>query len=1037
MLNCQSEVRDYLIDELKKDFIGPYSPDETLSEGPISHYMMGILYPSDSMIDPEEDRDSNEFSEEDEVSDIGTLMAATTNPSAFGLTFSVKMGEDFTVRTSAAKYISHNDEENGRTNWQREELTLPAMIFTADNPRYTSYSLAEGLRLDIRIRTRRKTSVITISMMNTNPKHERPDGYCFFQPAIRVESMDPEKKIFLPRQSTDPQFSDTNTMLNQLLYRHVPEYAVGHGCAVIWENENGGPVDHLETTFIPRYQVPEMTPDFDTPIRAQEMQFLSEADKDDLIAGLYELTERYADWIDNLQTEDLPDNLIEVANQNIFKCRQALNRIKKGIKLLEEDPTVQKAFQLANASMLIQRARITWINSDQEKRPEKPVADSTHKWRPFQLAFFLMVIYSIAVPGDGERDLVDLLWFPTGGGKTEAYLGLTAFTIFLRRLRKEPDAMEAAGVTVLMRYTLRLLTIQQFQRASSLILACEFLRRNNSEELGISPISLGLWVGAGATPNHLKNARKALDELLMGGRVLEGNPYQIQSCPWCGTKITPRHYRVNSKLTIHCPNTDCEFSSGLPLYLVDDDVYNQQPSLVIGTVDKFARLPWLDKTSALFGKYGHKTLPPELIIQDELHLISGPLGSMVGLYETAIDILSQNEEVPAKVIASTATIRSAKSQIKGLYKRELSQFPPPGLDARDSFFAHQVPSEIKQGRVFVGLHTPGKSMKTAELRAYAVLLQRTLEADAKNKDKDPYWTLVGYFNSMRELGGTIRLVEDDIKIRMKLLAKRTGANQRDITEYHELNSRIGADEIPLRLEEMARTIDRNDALDVLLATNMISVGMDIERLGLMVVTGQPKMTSEYIQATSRVGRKFPGLIITIYNWYRPRDRSHFERFTDYHSKLYSQVEPVSVTPFSNRARDKGLHGVFISLVRHLVPGMADEDAAIHFNSQDPKIEVIVNAIIDRVREINPDEVDETRNELRSIIDRWAALENQEELLYGEPYRPYGNKPKPPHLMEAAEKAPLDNPLLFPTLNSLRDVEGESGIYIVPEREDYQ
>lgn len=1036
MQESQIEVRKYLIDELREDFIGPHKTDEELSESPIHHYMCGILYPKDTNIDPEEDRDSGAISEEDDVIDTGTLMATASNPSAFGMTFTVEKGAEFQVICEAAKYEEIHLDDEGRTRWKRQALDLPVITIRGDKYRSESHELNRGLRLDARLRVRGEVCVITLSLVNEYSSiNDRPDPFCFFQPKIRVEGMKNEKLI-LPRTANDiHQVKDD--YLNQLLYRHSPEYAIGHGCAVTWQAEEGENARWIETNFMPDFVVQKMTPDFDVPIKAQEMLFLSEANEDDLKENLKVLTEKYSEWIDEHNIDSIPEHLKNVADENIEQCRKTKDRIERGIELISKDPLVREAFQLANKAMLIQRARINWIRNEPENRPEEPALESTHKWRPFQLAFILMVINSIANPKDKERLLADLLWFPTGGGKTEAYLGLTAFTIFLRRLRNNSGENQADGVTVLMRYTLRLLTIQQFQRASSLIMACEHIRREKNDKLGNTPISLGLWVGAGVTPNHLNEAKTALQELLRGGRVPEGNPYQIQVCPWCGTKITPRNYSINREMSIQCPNPACEFKEGLPLYLIDDDVYRMKPSLVIATVDKFARLPWLDKTSSLFGKYQNQMLPPELIIQDELHLITGPLGTMVGLYETAIDILTQNESIPAKVIASTATIRQAESQIKGLYKRTLWQFPPQALDARDSFFSHQISQEKEPGRCFVGAHTPGKSMKTALLRIYSLILQRVYESETDPAIKDPYWTLVGYFNSMRELGSAIRLVEDDVRIRMKLLAKRHSAEQRELREYFELNSRTGADEIPKRLEDMTRTMKDPSSIDVLLATNMISVGMDVDRLGLMVVTGQPKMTSEYIQATSRVGRKYPGLIITLYNWSRPRDRSHFERFIDYHSKLYSQVEPVSVTPFSNRARDKGLHGVFISLVRHMIPEMNDEDAARQFNRNDVRVQNIMEWILERVEEIDPNEVEETRLELNSICDRWEILSHQQQLVYGEPYNPHHNKVIPPHLMEAAEKAPLNDPLMFPTLNSLRNVEGESGVYIIREREETQ
>ncbi|HWQ83119.1 MAG TPA: helicase-related protein, partial [Anaerolineales bacterium] len=760
----------------------------------------------------------------------------------------------------------------------------------------------------------------------------------------------------------------------------------------------------------------QLTPNPREHFQALEMNFLSTASGVELINGLEALPALYRGWLSGLKLDEVPAGLQDAARQNLHNCEVVANRIEHGIQLIKEDEQVREAFQLANKAMLIQRGRVTWLKMPADKRPPVPVLDESHTWRPFQLGFILLCLPSIANPEIPDRQLVDLLWFPTGGGKTEAYLGLTAFTIFLRRMRGAGRKI-TAGVTVLMRYTLRLLTIQQFQRASTLIMACETIRRQSKGKLGEEEINLGLWVGGAATPNRLSQAKTALEQLLQGERVLEGNPYQIHNCPWCGTPITPRHYRIGVTLVIHCPNEGCEFATALPLYLVDEDIYRRRPSLLIGTVDKFARLPWLAEAGAIFGRPDGETLPPELIIQDELHLISGPLGSLVGLYETAIDRLCQQNGSPPKIIASTATIRRAAEQSKGLFNRGLGQFPPPALDARDNFFSWQISPDVRPGRLYAGVHAPGKSMKTALLRIYAVLLQRIFEHTAEPALRDPYWTLVGYFNSLRELGGALRLVEDDVRDRMKLLASRAGVKQRYINYYRELNSRIGSDEIPEILDHMSKSINAHSAIDVVLATNMISVGMDIDRLGLMVVNGQPKMTSEYIQATSRIGRQYPGLVVTLYNWTRPRDRSHYEGFVPYHSSIYSQVEPTSVTPYSNRARDRGLAGVFITLMRHLYSDLNPEQAAGNFDPISPDANEVIEAILARVSEIDPVEVDEVRQELEYIRSRWGELSMADNLTYGRSYK----NPALPHLMDPVEEVHGADILSFPTLNSLRDV----------------
>jgi len=376
-----------------------------------------------------------------------------------------------------------------------------------------------------------------------------------------------------------------------------------------------------------------------------------------------------------------------------------------------------------------------------------------------------------------------------------------------------------------MRYTLRLLTIQQFQRAAALICACEVIRRGDEAKWGNEPFRIGLWVGQKTTPNTTEQAAEAIQQE-HGGKFKGrggGSPAQLTNCPWCGAKIEPgRDIRVEGYAKGRCRTVSscgdvlgrCPFSAknspleGIPVLVVDEEIYRRLPTLLIATVDKFAQMPWNGKVQMLFGqvdgycsrhgfrspevedadshpkkdKYppakttAHPLLrPPDLIIQDELHLISGPLGTLVGLCETAVDRLCSwdvnGKTVRPKLIASTATIRKAGDQIHATFLRDVRVFPPNGLDVRDNFFALQrTPSEDLPGRRFVGICAPGRRLKVALIRAYVALLssaQSLYEKKGYGKEVDPWMTLIGYFNSMRELGGMRRLVDDDVQTRLK------------------------------------------------------------------------------------------------------------------------------------------------------------------------------------------------------------------------------------------------------------------------------
>jgi len=1028
-------TRAFLIDELRRDLVGPATPDEELTDRPTIRYLAGILYPPKTAVEAEQDNESSEAPEGDDDVDLGTLMAAAFNPSAIGLSFAARKHIRLRVEVRCATYEQQKEGPDGkRPIWKRRPLQLEPVIIAPGDWGERRVHLSEGLDLFQRVRERSGHAYVTLSVVNVRrdaPQEGLADASCFFQPEIEVTGEKPAGNVFLDRSKAIGAHADSEARLNALLYRHVPEFATGHGCAVTWDAAEGEDALCLRTQVVPEYEVPLLSAQTDIPPDTLEMDRIAMSpNEDDLRSLLVPVTASYRKWIASCETllKGMAAEYSGVGTKNLSWCKEIAGRIEAGVELVCTDPQVRLAFQLANRVMSVQRTRTDLARRVPEETEPGIDVPPAHAWRAFQLAFILLCIHSIADPGGGDRKVVDLLWFPTGGGKTEAYLGLTAFTIFLRRIRNKDKGL-AAGVTVLMRYTLRLLTIQQFQRAATMIMACEVIRKEDPDRFGEEPISLGLWVGAGATPNTVKEAREALRKLKENEQVFEGNPYQLLACPWCGQKLTPHDYRAEGHLVIRCPGPGCAFEKGMPLWIVDEDVYSFRPSLLIATVDKFARLPWLERSSSLFGLGKPRRLPPELIIQDELHLISGPLGTIVGLYETAIDALAQNGPVGPKIIASTATIRGAAEQVRGLFDRKVVQFPPPAIDARDTFFAREIGTSVTPGRVFVGVHAAGKSGKTALLRVYAVLLQRIYEHRSEPVFRDPYWTLVGYFNSLRELGGARRLVDDDVRARIRGLASGLGqaSRGRELEAVRELTSRAASSEIPEILEQMAYTMEHGGALDVLLATNMISVGVDIDRLGLMVVNGQPKATAEYIQATSRIGRRYPGLVVTLYNASRPRDRSHYETFRTYHSALYRHVETSSVTPFSPRARDRALHAVAIAMIRHLLPEMSPEDAAGRLRADGKGTRAVVEAIMERVRSVDPSEQEEVRAQLEAVLERWQLLARAETLRYGRDPR----NPDAPHLMEPVESG-AEGFAGFLTLNSMRDVEPETELRVLPE-----
>lgn len=1048
------KAREVVSRILEQDFIGPVTKDECLAELPVQYYIMGKLYPQKDTVEALDLARNPLLENEIETYDASISLSNQNNPSSMGITVTLKASVNaICISGSYAFYepIAFEDaidcsidtskwehlEKKPKEVWQRKEYPYSESIeFSGERVEYAD--LPSGLQLQVYTHSIMESGerVITIALVNENQSENdmgATSKSCAFQPVIRVTSVD-GAAIFtsVNRQTyltTDPELLELD-----MLYSDVHCYAQGHGCSVMWDMDNIEP-EWVESAFFPTFNLRQMKAAEVVSSNVLSMQFLSTASVGDVVRELSTFAAKYQQWIEqqNDGISKVKPSLQDIARSNVQKCRDAYNRINYAIKILKDSATGDRkafrAFQLANEAMLLQR-RQTLLKNGKQFDPDKVC------WYPFQLAFVLHELTSFIEPKGHpgqevpDRQMVDLLWFPTGGGKTEAYLGITAFVIFLRRLR---DA-NADGVTVIMRYTLRLLTLQQFERASILIFACELLRKKYN--VGGNEISIGLWVGGNLTPNHLKEARTSINKQKEGGVDEKSNPVQIKVCPWCGVKLHAQHYDVDlaqNRMTIKCPNQHCHFHTapnGLPVHIIDDAIYQHLPTFIVATVDKFAQIPLNDKPSALFGIANSKK-PPELIIQDELHLISGPLGTMTGIYEAAISKLCERDGVCAKVIASTATIRNAANQIIALYGRTHTQFPPQGLSAKDSFFAVQSTPEERPARQYFGVMGIGTTATTTLIRVNAAMLFATrylATLEYPDTVVDNFWTITGYFNSLRELGGTSTQILDDVQSRLDYLAKTKFAfeypgvdTSKGYTYTEELTSRMSNSEITeiiqVKLKRSYSQGNHADVFDYLLASNMISVGVDVGRLGAMVVAGQPKTNAEYIQATSRVGRDNPGLVIAVYNASRSRDRSHYEQFLKYHSALYRYVEATSLTPFSDRARDRGLHALYVSLCRYLIENLRSNSQAINYRSDNPEIQKVEKIIIDYVKRVDPSELSAVMDELKDIQDAWdiAATES---LVY----KSTKNEKK-------LLKGDTENDR-FRTMNSMRNVDGQSGIYLL-------
>ena len=889
-----------------------------------------------------------------------------------------------------------------------------------------------------------------------------------------------------------------------LLFADTMSFGMGFNCAAVWDDKEPEP-RYVRTEFVPEYIAPSIGKESDgdggRPSNTDMHQLsYAEGDDDELYRRQFEkamrpLIDSYGRWIDGeaqgIQAVGKNAEFRAAAKDHIRKCRDAHARMSAGLEfLLDKDSKRPRlAFALANRAMLYQRLHYDYsMRVAKKKAPTSkpnPTVPGKAFWYPFQMAFLVMNVRGIADESSSERGIVDLLWFPTGGGKTEAYLAVAAFAMIYRRIKAD-NRNEGQGVSVIMRYTLRLLTLQQFERASTLMCALEFIRRNNPKyRLGEDPFLIGLWVGSKTTPNTSRQSKEAISEESRGSKCSEGSPVQHTHCPWCGTRVDARCYVVDSRsdwTIAHCSNKSCFFSSrdktdvgrALPVLTVDADIYRRCPAMVIATVDKFARMPYNEKTASLFGRVSkycerhgflaagdecgaqirHRGMRifrtaeldgPDLIIQDELHLITGPLGSMVGLYETAVDYLSRRVSdegvTKPKIIASTATIRGADDQVRKIFDRAPPhKFPPPGIRRSDSFFWWE---SDRSGRRYVGISFSHRSAKYSLARIYASLLQtaKTASDVREQREVDPYWTLVGYFNSIRELGGAIRLVEDDVVSNVRFIAARSAGGRTERRPggpnegLEELTGRITQDGIRDIREKLVKAMNEPGCINTLLATNMISVGIDIERLGMMVVNGQAKSASEYIQATGRIGRRrdVPGLVFTLYNPHKPRDLSHYEDFSGYHSVLQRHVEPSTLTPFSVGSVERGLHAVLISMVRLSMPHLSRNDSAGRFEMDDAA--EAVSFILDRYERVqqasrNAECYVYMQKYLEAFVDNWRRRVRQVRSEGGTAAPVYYKIPGKQQQKSVSMLAHLDelsgdmNDFPKATPNSLRNVERE-------------
>lgn len=1126
-----AEVRERIVAALELDLVGPH-PDhpwatECLSrrDRPSNVYLTGFLIPRGTASEHAGDADEqDDFAEvepglaEESSSEERRAAKRSYYPSSMGLSALVPEGlSELVIELTWGDY--RPDMEPGRDGtpmrvWRRTPgaASLTVGLPGDDTPAVHPVAGSRGLEVHVLSRAIGESAMtvgipagtrsVSVFLVNgrrpvDEPRAEADRAYVF-QPVLTVRTETPE--AFVPRPDLRGALGGRSwdECVADLHYADSPEFASGHGVSAGWTTDGAdGHCREIHTCWIPRAGV-ERTRTHEVPGLMRGMSELGELSDGTAARGaLSPLVEQYKVWIaeGRGKLDALRGDRRETAELLLQKAETAAQRIEAGLKTLEEDPLALEAFRVANRSVgaaLTRRLKLT--------------ADKPAQWRAFQLAFILLNLRGMADPTDPHRKTVDLLFFPTGGGKTEAYLGLAAFAMVYRRLKNpEAGATAGAGVSVVMRYTLRLLTLDQLGRAAGLVCALELERMRQPEQYGTWPFEIGLWVGQAATPNRLGSkgdsgyrTARAMVKAYQRHPDYKPRPIPLEKCPWCGCDLTPDSFELRpnadqpERLSISCrdPDLECEFSDThpLPIVAVDEEIYRRLPAFLISTVDKFAALPWTGPSGKLLGgavrcdaggfygaaepgagtKMSAALPPPDLIIQDELHLISGPLGTVMGLYETVIEglcVRDQTEPNPVrpKIVASTATARQAGEQVQALFGRGRTHiFPPPGPSRRDSFFA-QTPAEDGENpaRHYIGVTASGRNAKEVLRRTWLALMgaaqhQWVLAGgherrDGRDNPADPYMTALGYFNSLRELGGARRVLEEQVHNTLQSIGMPRRANsglrifrdRRSKAEVVELTSRVRTADVAEARDRLEATHHEDRRVDYAIATNMISVGLDVPRLGVMLVMGQPKTHSEYIQATSRVGRDLerPGLVIAVLNVNKPRDRSHYESFGHYHRTFYRGVESASVTPFSARAMDRAFGGAVVGFARHAMSSLTPAAGVETIRDvREPLGEWITKLFLERLdaQKIDDDTEREAaaasiRGRVGQVLDAWVKRVHEIKYESGGSVRYQKFEPRK-HTHATLLREMLDTELpeieaLFRTNRSLRDVEPEVAVFV--------
>lgn len=1072
-----TEKRELLVNHIRNELIGSHhSPDKLVGENPLDRFVTGFLFPISQSVEEQDENTPDDYSQSQEGNSTTNATSITKHkrylpPSSAGLSFYIT-GMNLKLRVFH-KAVFYKQEEKTRnpdgtflpTTWEKNNLAADGeeITFTPHGKKNHDIFDKKG-KVCVLWRKHANGYIVTVTLLNKQKISDTESGRVFINEQNKKSIFEVEFSCIIESGDVGDYPSKHKALLSdeekeiELRYKDQHTYAVGHGVAANWKINSEGKRE-IWADFMPVVEVPQVTADTAKGDNSKvlEFEFLSKQHDENYITQLEDFVGNYEKWINKqvqkAEQEDADDR--QTAHTIIKKQKLAKKRMLQGIEILKTDTLSMQAFATMNEAMLMQ-----WVSNDANKGVTKKPSD--YKWRPFQLAFILMTLESTINADSEYRDTVDLIWFPTGGGKTEAYLGQMAFLFLYRRLKYSASS---GGTVAIMRYTLRLLTTQQFVRANKVIFALELIRRDDPKKFGKESFTSGLWVGGASSPNTYYKTNDIIKKEQYSKLV-------VTHCPWCDEKFLANNY-VNKENSFHliCTNKTCDFGGSehktLPCNVVDEALYQSPPTLVIATVDKFAQLAWDERAGNLFDKDGNR--PPELIIQDELHLISSALGSIVGLYEAGIDTALISRGMHVKYIASTATIKHAKKQVKSLFAKEMLVFPPAGLRYEDSYFAKTVPLDKKPGRLYIGYLAPLLSRQKCLIPlAGSLLAAPNTLFGSEEEYLDSWWTQTIYHGSLKGVtnsrtlyqGGissylekkTVNFLKEAIEeINPKFITddkfktvddflKIDDPEIKQIVEQYlpvrdlnvkSLTSQLTAEENAETFNNLVKGYNKNDSIDVALATNMISVGLDVSRLALMIINGQPLTTAEYIQASSRVGRgKTPGLVFVNFYKTQARSLSHYENFRSYHEAFYRYVEPSSLTPFTLQARQRALHAALIIAIRHGDIGLQGNEKAGDFDSNQAEVKKVVNELKIRCKLAIDDKENilTTHEHIDTLLKDWQGeidhIENNKGTLH------YSSKDRGISSLICRFDENSKSGIPWKTLNSMRSVENTALIKLL-------